>query len=382
MGTQAGPATSKADVAEGVRMPTKYATASTKPGHNHGYEAIPPVGNKYDDTESDLLGDEVPFAEEHEADVGDALGLTSYPCPFPEAPRKPLRPTKHTSLQGPPEEETAEAAAYRVAKGFSANYHGNIFIDRNKSADVPESENCSVFLTGLPTGTTIRGLLEQVVNCGRIYACHINPPDVATRHMNSAAKVVFFDAFSTQKFIHHCTTQGLWVGGNPVRAVHNRIKSCPATESQTASRVLLIYGPAMVVNPRGLTAFFSRFLSFEVDCIISHGACHHTPECALVEYRFGSYRCQAQLAKRALRKTFAGSVDVFYGEDSCALPSARIPNERFLWDMFWGTKISARAMITDMAEQQAIAAATARMASGLETPVKWAPPSGRQFVYE
>jgi hypothetical protein len=80
-----------------------------------------------------------------------------------------------------------------LLRGFSPNYRGNPGIARNQSAAIPAEENCSLFLVGLAPDLTTHELLSGIRNAGRVYATHINPPNLARRHMYSAAKVVFFE---------------------------------------------------------------------------------------------------------------------------------------------------------------------------------------------
>ena len=80
-----------------------------------------------------------------------------------------------------------------LLRGFSPNYRGNPGLARNQSAAIPAEENCSLFLVGLAPDLTTHELLSGIHNVGRVYATHINPPDLERGHMYSAAKVVFFE---------------------------------------------------------------------------------------------------------------------------------------------------------------------------------------------
>ena len=40
--------------------------------------------------------------------------------------------------------------------GFSPNYRGNINLASNRSANIPEDQNCSVFIQGLPKDGPIK----------------------------------------------------------------------------------------------------------------------------------------------------------------------------------------------------------------------------------
>ncbi|KAK3294610.1 uncharacterized protein B0H64DRAFT_401116 [Chaetomium fimeti] len=80
-----------------------------------------------------------------------------------------------------------------LLRGFSPNYRGDPALTRNQSALIPAEANCSLFLVGLAPDLTTNELLSNVHGIGRVYATHINPPDPARGHANSAAKLVFFE---------------------------------------------------------------------------------------------------------------------------------------------------------------------------------------------
>jgi len=221
---------------------------------------------------------------------------------------------RHRQLAVVPTRETVQ----RIAAGFSPNYQGNIHIERNRSADIPATENCSLFLIGLPADVTTHQLLANIRRAGRVYATHINPPEPEKNHHSSAAKVIFFEVEASRRFYDHCNIHGLVVGGQRARVVHNRIRTAAATDPKHSSRVLIIYGPADMVNAETLTAFFRSKVDFQIDEIISHSGPANEPGYGMIEYRFGSYRCQAQAAKMALSREFPDVIKVYYGADPCA----------------------------------------------------------------
>lgn len=232
----------------------------------------------------------------------------------------------------------------RIAAGFSPRYMGDILLRNNQSEDIADDQNCSLFIVNLPAGVTTHDLLAAVHRLGptgRVYATHINGPEPARGHPGCAAKVVFFKRDVAHAFHERCAALGVGVGvggdnnnnnnnnaghhtggpgflvnGQMTRVMWNRIRTSERAllADTDASRVLLIAGPPAFVNERALTAFFRSKLEFQVDSVITHvaGAAEGAP--AVVEYRFGSYRCQAQAARLALQREMP-HVDCFFGSD-------------------------------------------------------------------
>jgi hypothetical protein len=90
----------------------------------------------------------------------------------------PFRPSNmiREDVRAHRENPTTQDIARRVAAGVSANYKGDYTLARNRPADIPEHENCSVFITGLPGNLTTNQLLSAIRDTGRIWASVINPP--------------------------------------------------------------------------------------------------------------------------------------------------------------------------------------------------------------
>lgn len=201
-----------------------------------------------------------------------------------------------------------------IIKGYSPNYLGNPNIDRNRSADIPPEKNCSVFITGLSPDLTTADLLGSIRNIGRIYATHINQPDPNKGHHTCAAKVVFFERVAAERFYKQFHETGFWVRNRPSyvgRVVWNRIRSAEQDPNGKKSRVLLISGPKNIVNQKSLVHYFESKITFQIETIRTYYV--HVPagaatqpgrERELVEFRFGSYRCQAEAAKMALAREY------------------------------------------------------------------------------
>ncbi|KAI0118249.1 hypothetical protein GGR51DRAFT_208268 [Nemania sp. FL0031] len=159
-----------------------------------------------------------------------------------------------------PVESVGYRRAQRPIPTFSVNYLGDHTLLANQSADVPDELNTAVWITNLPPNVDHRMLLDSVRDCGKIYAAVINGPE--SGHITAASKLVFFDIAGAQNLLRQARQGTFIVGSYIPRVRHNRIRSqerpaCPN------SRVLHINGP---------------------------------------EWRFGSYRCQAEAARTVIER--------------------------------------------------------------------------------
>ncbi|KAI1207592.1 uncharacterized protein F4807DRAFT_462401 [Annulohypoxylon truncatum] len=222
--------------------------------------------------------------------------------------------------------------------GISANYGGNIFLESNQSANIPEESSTSLWLTNLPPDCTHQLLLGTIRGCGKIYAAVINPPVYAkddyvrgggasgAQHSTAASKLVFFDRAGLDKLMAKSQAGEFSVGGYVPRLRMNRIKSAPRPAGPQC-RVLHIEGPSSVVNERYLGQFFQSKFKYELEGVLTlgqHGA--RTRQ----EWRFGSYRCQAESARQAINREKLrynmsdedrrvwSQVSVHFGVDPCA----------------------------------------------------------------
>lgn len=239
----------------------------------------------------------------------------------------------------------------RVALGYSPRYQGNIYLAANRCADIPDELNTSLFLVHLPAATTTRDVLAAVHALGptgRVFALHINAPEPGRGNHGCAAKLVFLTRAAAAAFFARCHARpgGLCVAGRRAHVTWNRIKTAerPDLVASDASRVLLIAGPRDFVNPRTLTAFFRTKLEFQIDEVLvfrdddndggggqnkgrwgAGGLLPSPPlqqqqlgsDDAIVEYRFGSFRCQAQAAQMAISRMLP-HVRCFFGQDPLA----------------------------------------------------------------
>lgn len=207
----------------------------------------------------------------------------------------------------------------KMRMGFSPNYMGNVFLEKNKSADIPANQNCSLFILGLPPRVTHHQILSAIHGIGRVYQTHINPPEPEKGNLTAACKIIFFDRASAERFYDRYQPTGFRVPDETHYEGHvvwNRVRTAAQNHSDGLSRVLWISGPPQIVNGHNLTRYFGTKISFDVDMVIEHGG---NLERAVVEYRFGSYRCQAETAKMSINTELTGAgVRVWFGEDPCA----------------------------------------------------------------
>ncbi|KAI1464916.1 uncharacterized protein F4812DRAFT_462239 [Daldinia caldariorum] len=224
-----------------------------------------------------------------------------------------------------------------AATGISHNYGGNIFLSSNQSADVPEEQSTSVWMTNLPPNCTHQMLLGSIRNCGKVFATVINPPDESTGryrqrapHTTSASKLVFFDRSGVDNLLAKAQAGEFSVEGYVPRVRMNRIRSA-ARDPGPHCRVIHIEGPSRLVNERFLHAFFTSKFNYELEAVLTLSS---NPWYTRQEWRFGSFRCQAESARQSInrekqRTDLADAeardwkeVQVYFGVDPCAPQSS------------------------------------------------------------
>ncbi len=204
----------------------------------------------------------------------------------------------------------------QLASRFSSRYHG-MHTESNASADhLQPDENAGLWLTNLPPDVTHNELLSSIRNIGRIWCSYINQPDFQ-QHVTAAAKVVFFQPRAAMRLLHFAAAQGLNIRGFRVKVTQNRIKTPAQPLLGSMSRVLIITGKSTFVNPETLVDYFTERFVFQLDqareLLSWRGR-------TVVEFRFGSFRCQSQMGKMSLEKDRPeGFEKVEFGEDPCEL---------------------------------------------------------------
>ncbi|WDK11781.1 hypothetical protein CGRA01v4_03060 [Colletotrichum graminicola] len=209
--------------------------------------------------------------------------------------------------------------AFRQARGFSDQYRGDVFNDRNMSLNIPANENTSLWIEGLPAGSTTQlllGAVAHVGSTGKIWASYINPANAADNKPYAAAKIVFFSREGAEGLLRASHTGRFLVGGRRPRVTWNRVKTASrgARDSQK-SRVVLIRGPAEYVNQPRLSQWFRGFFSFETEVVITrdYWVNERGQAMQLLEWRFASTRCQGEAASMAIGLELRGMVECRYG---------------------------------------------------------------------
>lgn len=197
---------------------------------------------------------------------------------------------------------------------FSSNYRGERSARNASVEQLPDSLNCALWITNLPPDVTYSQLLSAVRNVGRVFCTVINSPDYV-HHQTAAAKLVFFQPGPAQRLRAQSLNAGIELGGRRAKVAHNRVKH--SEQPVEGSRVLIITGDARYVNEEALTAWFDRRFVFQVDRVTTLIRDEARGR-AVVEFKFGSYRCQAQMGKMALEKDAPEwLMKVEFGQDPC-----------------------------------------------------------------
>ncbi|CAJ2510120.1 Uu.00g060200.m01.CDS01 [Anthostomella pinea] len=201
------------------------------------------------------------------------------------------------------------------------NYKGNANLSRNTSADIPQYQNCRLWITRLPPHCGHHLLLSSVDSTGPIHALHINPPipnnDTSAGYRNlytSAASLTFFREEDANKFLARHAVDPFSVNGYATTISRHRIRT-RAVPVNGQSRVLDVSGPVGLVEPERLASLFREKwgIRFDTD-YVTHEV---TGDEARVEWAFGSFRAQAQAVYARITQEYSGVVSVRYQPDPC-----------------------------------------------------------------
>ncbi|KAK4442685.1 hypothetical protein QBC34DRAFT_338204 [Podospora aff. communis PSN243] len=160
---------------------------------------------------------------------------------------------------------------------------------------------------GLAPDVTVRDILENIKDTGRIYQVGISQPE--GQHKTSAAKIVFFDLEGATRFWDRTRTAGGFAVGRDVgRVQRNRIRVAEqGPEKSGHTRVLRLAGSNLdeqrigkVLKEIGMYEMVS-FKRLDPDVA--------TPGRAVFRLEFGSYRAQAEGAWHLCRQHFENLKD-------------------------------------------------------------------------
>lgn len=205
--------------------------------------------------------------------------------------------------------------AFREENGISLNYRGNHENPRNISANIPDSENCAVWITNLPTKCTQKDLLQALMlhRPGRVWATHVSGP-AQPKHRHAAAKLVFYHPDEAKRFLELSRQPGIFVEDRRISAIYNKQRVPAQKYSRPTSRALEIRGDKAIVNEKFLRSLFVSHFKFEDEAVEVLAEFGNT---RVIEWRFGSMRAQAASAYSILERMYP-CVDIRYATDPCA----------------------------------------------------------------
>lgn len=208
-----------------------------------------------------------------------------------------------------------EEIAFRIDHGISLNYHGNHVNPRNISANIPDHENCAVWITNLPATCTVRDLLQALMHHrpGRVWASHINPPEEG-RHRHAAAKIVFYHPSEARHFLDLTMQPGIVIQGRRMCAIYNKQRVAAQRYTYPTSRALEIRGDKTIVDETFLRSLFEQHFRFDEEAV---EVLADLPDVRVMEWRFGSMRAQAGAAYKLLERMYP-CVQIRFATDPCA----------------------------------------------------------------
>ncbi|CAG8960919.1 hypothetical protein HYFRA_00002457 [Hymenoscyphus fraxineus] len=201
---------------------------------------------------------------------------------------------------------------------INPRYEGEINDRFLQNKQCPENQNCSVWLTGIPTTATDKEVLATVTE-GKVFAFNRKAP-VFGRFDKCAADLTFFDRQTAERYILKAEQQGVYINGHPIYVIWNKNRKLPAQPcEQDQTRVVKVRGNHSFVNEDQLEDFLHQGLAFtlvdkwnflDVDSIYA----------AVLE--FGKVLGQSRAALHKLRneverRGIADQVTVSYGLDPC-----------------------------------------------------------------
>lgn len=264
-------------------------------------------------------------------------------------PHKVFRPmTAVLYPSGAKRELSEDEKALRQRHGISENYQGNPDNPKNQSADIPNEENCALFLTNLPARCNYPELLGAIrlLRPGRIWSTYINRPlgsgdekNLASQgqqpaqlqghfqghgqafankplsHRTSAAKVIFYHPSEAQRLMHIAEHGGFKVGGRTIIVKWNRHRTAAQKYDNPTSRVVIISGPMRLVEQEWLSRLFDQYFEYHTEEVLTVA---ETDGWRALEWRFASMRAQAHSAHQLLRSLYPGIISVQWALDPCA----------------------------------------------------------------
>ncbi|KAH9909064.1 hypothetical protein F4778DRAFT_715120 [Xylariomycetidae sp. FL2044] len=176
---------------------------------------------------------------------------------------------------------------------ISPNYGGDLTYERNIPANITEDQSVSIWIANLPSNCTYRMVLGSIRGAGKVWSSHISPP--SEKNPFPAAKVQFWSVQGINAFMQQYHAGSFVVGDKWPVVKRNRVRAA-APDPSNATRVIRIRGDSTIVRKEILDELFAISIRWwHVDEVVTLQDDKETNKVEL-EYRFGSYRCQASVA--------------------------------------------------------------------------------------
>jgi hypothetical protein len=224
------------------------------------------------------------------------------------APQPPFQPNQMALAQ-----RGLITASSRSSSGSSTKYQGdqysNSWLAQLPEGELPDAENCSLFVTNVPTTATPRALFD-LINVGPVFALHMMDPD--DTHPFQAAKLVFMNPESAQRMMD---SPNIWMRRRCLGFRYNRYGCRRSTRNY--SRVLIVEGPEGMMKLDSWNKYFVHYSKFVMDRVLKVECA--TPGNKAYEFRFSRIDGQAETCFMAIKAEpyFAGLITVQYGADPC-----------------------------------------------------------------
>ena len=192
----------------------------------------------------------------------------------------------------------------------------NSAIYRNQVRNLPNSDNCALFIIGLPV-VTDHALLLGGINTGAVVLLDIKEPKGV--HTTKAATLVFKTPEAAARFYQRSLDECLFILGRRVRVVYNHFGHL-RHKFKHQSRVIHIEGPEnhAFMNERFWDSYFKNFCSYQREVVryeVKSGR-------VIMKFGFARISAQSQACMQAINRDpqFLGIIQARYGNDPCEIP--------------------------------------------------------------
>ncbi|KAI1329390.1 hypothetical protein F5Y16DRAFT_108771 [Xylariaceae sp. FL0255] len=193
-------------------------------------------------------------------------------------------------------------------------YRGDHFAPGNQSADIPDEENTSIYMDRLPATLNYPTLFAALHKTGTVKQCHIGPPD-QKNPLTCNVKLIYFAHEDAAAVLKAAKAGAFKIAGIVPRTCWNRVK-VPEQNPGNKTRCLRIKGQSWLANQAVLECIWSLHgLWWNAKKVLDLGEV--ADGISIVHYNFGSWRCQANKAKKILETSFPGVLEVTYRADPC-----------------------------------------------------------------